>query len=104
MSLHPVSTGGWQKALDFYSDRPIVVEPSAAKLTSDAGLLPLRQFDQKIGLLQCLSDAIEPCDDRQPERLSHSIQDLLRQRLFGIVAGWLSSLLRSTRTGSTSRR
>ena len=88
MSLHPVSTGGWQKTLDFQSDRPIVVKPSAAKLTSDAGLLPLRQFDHTIGLSRHLSEAIEHCDDRQPERLSHSMQELLRQRLFGIVAGY----------------
>ena len=40
----------WQATFDFGDNRPIVVEPSAARLTSDAGLLPLRQFDEHIGL------------------------------------------------------
>jgi hypothetical protein len=28
----------------------LVIEPSPGKLSGDAGLLPLRQFDQSIGL------------------------------------------------------
>lgn len=84
MSLHTV----WQKALDFHSARTVVVEPSEAKLTSDAGLLALRQFDQQIGLSQRLIDAIGRCDKREPSRLTHSMAVLLRQRFFGILAGY----------------
>ena len=36
--------------LDFFGALPIQVEISDAPLTSDAGLLPLRQFDDRIGL------------------------------------------------------
>ena len=36
--------------LDFYEPLPIQIEVSDAPLTSDAGLLPLRQFDERIGL------------------------------------------------------
>jgi hypothetical protein len=35
---------------DFYEPLPIQIEMSDAPLTSDAGLLPLRQFDERIGL------------------------------------------------------
>ena len=35
---------------DFFEPLPIQIEVSDAPLTSDAGLLPLRQFDQRIGL------------------------------------------------------
>src|SRR5262245_36288222 len=35
---------------DFYEPLPIQIEASDAPLTSDAGLLPLRQFDERIGL------------------------------------------------------
>ena len=35
---------------DFYEPLPIQVEVSDAPLTSDAGLLPLRQFDARISL------------------------------------------------------
>jgi len=35
---------------DFFEPLPIQIEVSEAPLTSDAGLLPLRQFDERIGL------------------------------------------------------
>jgi hypothetical protein len=35
-------------AFDFFEPLPIHIEVSDAPLTSDAGLLPLRQFDQRI--------------------------------------------------------
>ena len=41
----------WQQTLDFFPS-PLVIEPSAAQLSSDAGLLPFRQFDQHLGLTQ----------------------------------------------------
>ena len=40
--------------LDFLGFLPIQVELSEAPLTSDAGLLPLRQFDERIGLTRSL--------------------------------------------------
>ena len=84
MSLHTV----WQKSLDFHPARPIVVEPTDAKLSSDAGLLVLRQFDEQIGLSQRIVEAIAHCDTRDQARLTHSMSDLLRQRFFGILAGY----------------
>ena len=41
----------WQKSFDFFG-KPVVVRPSEAELTSDAGLLPIHQFDQRIGLTE----------------------------------------------------
>jgi hypothetical protein len=40
MSIQPA----WQETFLFF-DLPIVVEPSAGQLSSDTGLLPIRQFD-----------------------------------------------------------
>ena len=40
----------WQGTFDFWVGLPIVVEPSSIHLTSDAWLLPLRQFDEQICL------------------------------------------------------
>ena len=36
--------------LDFFKPLPIQIEVCDTPLSSDAGLLPLRQFDQRIGL------------------------------------------------------
>ncbi len=46
MSLPPAALFGF----DFFELLPIQFQVSDAPLTSDAGLLPLRQFDERIGL------------------------------------------------------
>jgi hypothetical protein len=40
----------WQKSFGFLGSKPIVVEPVDEDMTSDAGLLSIRQFDEQIGL------------------------------------------------------
>jgi len=45
MSIPPA----WPQCLDFFGTS-LVIEPSPGQLSSDAGLLPIRQFDQRIGL------------------------------------------------------
>ena len=42
MSIQPVHQGSFT----FFHDLPIVVEATAAQLSSDAGLLPFRQLDE----------------------------------------------------------
>lgn len=36
----------WQLSFDFLGSTPVVVEPSAAQISSDAGLLPFRQLGE----------------------------------------------------------
>jgi hypothetical protein len=62
------------------------VEPSAGQLTSDAGLLPLRQFDEQIGLTRQFADALD--DPRDPELCEHTFLEMVRSRLFGILAAY----------------
>ena len=38
----------WNQGLDYFGT-PIGIEPSAGQLSSDAGLLPIHQFDERIG-------------------------------------------------------
>jgi hypothetical protein len=71
---------------DFLDDRPLVVEVNDAPLSSDAGLLPLRQLDQRLGFTCQLADALH--DRRDPDRIDHSLLELLRMRLYGILAGY----------------
>ena len=48
--------GVWPQVLDFFGT-PLVIEPSPGQLSSDAGLLPVRQFDQRIGLTPTFAGA-----------------------------------------------
>jgi hypothetical protein len=81
MSIQPV----WQLTLDFFGT-PLVVEPSAGQLSSDAGLLPFRQFDQQIGLTQAFAACLD--DRRDPNLTEHTLLEMVRSRVFGILAGY----------------
>ena len=71
---------------DFFPPLPIQVETSDAPLSSDAGLLPLRQFDERIGLTRQFAAAL--ADPRDPDLIEHSFLDMVRMRIFGILAGY----------------
>lgn len=76
----------WQGCFDFFSASPIVVEVSPRQLSSDAGLLPLRQFDQRIGLTAGFAAALN--DTRDPRLVEHSVEEMVRSRVFGILADY----------------
>jgi Transposase DDE domain group 1 len=82
MSLQPAC----QLSLDFFPSRPIQIEVSSAPLSSDGGLLPIRQFDEQIRLTEQFAAAIE--DSRDPKFVEHSILSMVRQRIFGILADY----------------
>lgn len=71
---------------DFFEPLPIRFEVSEAPLTSDAGLLPLRQFDERIGLTKQFAAVLD--DPRDPDLIDHSFLDMVRMRVFGILAGY----------------
>ena len=74
-------------SFDFFPSRPIQVEISPAPLTSDAGLLPIRQFDDQIRLTEQFAAAIE--DKRDPDLHSAlAAESMVRQRIFGILADY----------------
>ena len=78
------SQGAQQLSFDFFADRPVVVQRSEGQLGSDAGLLPLRQFDQRWKYSARMADCLH---DPKPRR-DQSLLSMLRQRLFGILAGY----------------
>ncbi len=48
----------WPQVLDFFGT-PLVIEPLPSQFSSEAGLLPIRQFDQCIGLTWAFADALD---------------------------------------------
>jgi Transposase DDE domain group 1 len=82
LTIHPAPA----LLFDFFDPLPIVVQTSNAPLTSDAGLLPLRQFDDRIGLTAQFAAALH--DPRAPDLTEHSFLTMVRMRLFGILADY----------------
>ena len=66
--------------------KPIVVEPSAAQVTSDAGLLPFRELDEQIDLTRQFADALE--DRRHASYTDHTFLEMTRMRIYGILADY----------------
>jgi len=75
-----------QLVFSFYRHRPIHADFSGGQISSNAGLLPLRAFDQRYGLTRDLADRIS--DPREDERVRLSVLSLFRQRLYQIIAGY----------------
>jgi len=73
-----------QVLFDFFAQKPIVVQSRPQPISGDAGLLPIRQFDERWRYTQrlaaCLTD--QRCDP------AHSHEQMVRQRLYGILAGY----------------
>src|SRR5438876_4395635 len=58
-----------QLSFSFYRHQPIRADFSGGQITSDAGLLPMRPFDQRHRLTRELAAGLS--DPRQPERVRH---------------------------------
>lgn len=56
------------------------------KITSDAGLILLRQAEQNINLIDNISKCIK--DTRNKSYVKHDIVTMLKQRIFGIACGY----------------
>lgn len=80
------SQSDFQVCFDFLKSKPIVVEPSAARVSSDAGLLPFRQLDERIGLTRRFAEVLT--DRRDQGRIDHSFLEMARMRVYGILADY----------------
>jgi len=66
--------------------RKVVADFSGGTLSSDAGALLLRQVDINLGLTVELAQCF--CDQRNSTWVDHSVQEMLRQRIFGTALGY----------------
>lgn len=66
--------------------RKVVADFSGGFLSSDGGALLLQQVDAGLGISRTLAACFK--DERDPNRLEHSIEELIRQRIFALSLGY----------------
>jgi len=66
--------------------RQVTASFTGGDVTSDGGLILLRQADRKLGLSQALATVLP--DPRDPERITHPLLTFVRQRLYGLCLGY----------------
>lgn len=55
-------------------------------LSSDSGVLLLREVERRLGIAARLAACLK--DQRAPERIEHTLEEMLRLRMFAIAAGY----------------
>jgi len=68
------------------SQKPVVVCANGGALTSDAGVLLLRQLDERLGLTRQLAGGV--VDRREQGKVRHEVLSMLRQRIYQIACGY----------------
>jgi hypothetical protein len=66
--------------------KPIVARFDTAQMSSDGGLLALREVEQRLGIAQRLAACMS--DPRAPERIMHGLDEIIRFRMLMIAAGY----------------
>ena len=67
-------------------NRSIRIDFRGAKIISDAGVLMIREIDERFNITTPLTDRIE--DPRRTSYLRHTCVDLIRQRIYEMAAGY----------------
>lgn len=66
--------------------RAVEFDFDGGRLTSDAGLLLLRQVDARLGLVDAVNEALP--DPRDPRYIVHEQREMIAQRIFALAAGY----------------
>jgi hypothetical protein len=66
--------------------KPVWVRDDGGALTSDAGVLLLRELDERLGLTAGLASCV--VDRRERSKVRHDVRSLLRQRIYQIACGY----------------
>src|SRR5262245_61931186 len=75
-----------QLRLSFHPDLPVDLSFDAPEVSSDGGVILLRQIDERLGLTAGFAACLP--DDRDPARVLHDRHEQTRQRLFQIALGY----------------
>lgn len=68
------------------SGKEVSAEFDGGDVCSDGGLLLLRKADDRLGLSRLMSACVP--DNRRPDLITHSVENMLRQRIYGIASGY----------------
>lgn len=69
-----------------FDRRKIEANFEGGNVTSDGGVLLLREAERRLGLIRALSACLQ--DPRDPALITHAQEELLRQRIFGLAQGY----------------
>ncbi len=67
----------------------VTVDFEGGRIVSDAGLLPIRSFEQRLGIIKNLAERFP--DPRNPLFVTHSVEDILTQNVYQFLAGYFDS-------------
>ncbi len=68
------------------SRRQVVARFNGGAISSDGGGLLLRQVERCTGIIRQFAECFT--DHRHPDRIEHSVKDLIAQRLYGLALGY----------------
>ncbi|AUB43181.1 Spore coat polysaccharide biosynthesis protein SpsF, cytidylyltransferase family (plasmid) [Nostoc flagelliforme CCNUN1] len=66
--------------------RPVVVNFQGGQVTSDAGLSLIAEIDRKLQITSQFAECFQ--DYRKPNRIDHTVESLITQRIYGLVMGY----------------
>ena len=66
--------------------RRITARFDGGMITSDAGVLLLKELEDRLGIIERLAECFD--DYREPNWVEHSVEELLRQRIFALALGY----------------
>ncbi len=67
-------------------NRAIKVRSRDERITSDAGVLLVREADERLGLVESLAGRL--CDKRDPRKIRYKLSELLRERLYALALNY----------------
>ena len=80
------SASNLQLRFDFGLGKPVVGEFSGGAISSDGGLVLVRAADDRLSLSEQMALCL--ADRRDPSYVKHCLQNLIRQRMYAIAAGY----------------
>jgi len=72
--------------LQRHSRQDVRAQFDASRISSDGGALLLREVDEALGIMKQVTTCFQ--DHRRADRIEHTMEELLRQRVFGLALGY----------------